>query len=245
MRQVLSCIKKADIEYDLISDGDRICVGVSGGKDSMVLLEALRRYRFFSQKKYDIIGVNIFMGFPGIDFAPVIDYCNTNGIEFHQEESNPMIYEVLKLHIDNKNQLPCSICSRMRKAAICHAAHKYNCDKVAFAHHADDAVETLLLNMIYGGRIATFKPKTILDQENIILIRPMVYARERQIIGTIEAEKIPVIKSTCNNDKFTQREEMKKMLNNLYKTYPSSRNNFLLMLSNLDKIELWEKHEEK
>jgi len=244
MRQILSCIKKADIEYDLISEGDRICVGISGGKDSMVLLEALRRYRFLSKKNYEIIGVNIIMGFPNSDFSSIINFCNNNGIEFHQEPSNPLIYEVLKLHIDNKNQLMCSICSKMRKAAICNAAHKYNCNKIAFAHHGDDAVETLLLNMIYGGRIATFKPKTFLDRENIVLIRPLVYARERQIVGTVLAEEIPVVKSACPNDKNTQREEMKKMLNNLYKAYPSSRNNFLHMLSNLDHLDLWEKQEE-
>ncbi len=242
MSKILGCIKKADIDYDFIEDGDRIAIGISGGKDSMCLAEALRLYKFFSKKNYEIVCINIVMGFPPMDFQPVKDFFDNNGIEFHQVPSEPMIYEVLKLHLTNKGKLPCSICSKMKKAAICKAAHEFNCNKVAFAHHGDDAIETLLLNAIYGGRIATFKPKMELSREKLTFIRPLLYAREKDIKSTVRTSNIPVVASTCPNDKHTERESMKELLQELYHRYPEARSNFLRMLSNQEKLELWIKN---
>lgn len=240
MARVLGCIKKADTDYNLIQDGDRILVGLSYGKDSMALVEALRLYKFFSKKEYDIIAVNIDLGFDPMDTSEADKFLENNGIEVHKEVSEPLIYEVLKLH-KKDNKLPCSICSKMKKAAICAAAHKYNCNKIAFAHHNDDALETLLMNAIHGGRIATFKVKTELSKEKLLLIRPLVYSTEKDIIRCVRLSKIPVVKSTCPNDKHTEREEMKTLLNELYKKYPESKSNFQLMLSNEEHVELWKK----
>lgn len=240
MSKVLGCIKKADIDYNLINDNDRILIGVSFGKDSMVLTEALRLYKFFSKKKYDIVAVNIDLGFDYSDDSEAIKFFNDNNIEFHKEVSNPLIYEVLKLH-KKDNKLPCSICSKMKKAAICAAAHKYNCNKIAFAHHGDDAIETLFLNMIYGGRLSTFKVKTYLSNEKLELIRPMVYLKEKDVANTIRTSNIPIVKSTCPNDKHTERETIKLMLRDFYKIYPQAKSNFMLMLSNEEHRELWKK----
>lgn len=243
MSKVLGCIKKADEDYNLIKDNDRILVGISFGKDSMCLVEALRLYKFFSKKKYDIVAVNIDIGFEKANDEEAIKYLVDNGIEFHKDLSDPIIYEVLKLHIHN-NKLPCSICSKMKKAAVCQAAHKYNCNKIAFAHHGDDAIETLVMNAIYGGRLSTFKVKTNLDKEKLTLIRPLVYLKEKDIEHTVKSSKIPVVKSTCPNDKHTEREVIKEMLKDLYKKYPEAKSNFMLMLTNEEHRELWEKEKE-
>lgn len=240
MSKVLGCLKKADVDYEMIADNDRIAIGISGGKDSMVLAEALRLYKFFSKKNYEIVAINIQMGFPkAMDFSQISEYFSQQGIEFHQIPSEPLIYEVLKLNLTSSDKLPCSICSKMKKAAICKAAHQFNCNKIAFAHHGDDAVETLLMNAIYGGRIATFKPKMELSKEQLEFIRPLVYCREKDIKHTIRTSNIPVVESTCPNDKNTERENMKVLLQKLYKMYPEAKNSFLRMLSNHKHLDLW------
>ena len=245
MSTILGCLKKADIDYNLINDGDRIAVGISGGKDSMCLIEALRLYKFFSKKNYEIVAIHINMGFPDETMETIEAFMNEKEIEFHIEDSTPLIYEVLKINITNSNKLPCSICGKMRKAAICKAAHKYNCNKVAFAHHAEDAIETLLLNAIHGCRLATFKPKMELSREKIIFIRPLVYAREKEIKNTVKTSSIPVLSKLCPQDGNTEREEIKELLHNFYKKYPEARNNFLEMLSNQKHLELWVKENEE
>ena len=190
MSTVLGCLKKADIDYNLIKDGDKIAIGISGGKDSMVLALALHLYKRFSQKQYDIIAIHVQMGFPCQDFTKIEEFFKNNNIEYHEVPSTPMIYEVLKRNLTNKGKLPCSICSKMKKAAICQAANQFNCNKVAFAHHADDAIETFMMNAIYGGRLATFLPKMELTRENITFIRPLIYCREQIIKKTINSNLV-------------------------------------------------------
>jgi len=241
MRKVLGCLRQADIDYDLIKDGDRIAVGISGGKDSFVLLEALNLYKFFSKKNYEIIGINIIMGFPDMNFSKIRSWCQNNKIEFHQVKSKPLIYEVLKLNRTNEGKLPCSICSKMKKAAINQAAKKYKCNKVAFAHHSDDAIETLFLNMTHGGRIATFSPKMFLSNEKITFIRPLVYCYEKDIAKTAVQDELPICTSTCPNDKNTNREEIKNLLKKYYHLFPQARSNFLTMISNTSKLDIWHK----
>ena len=245
MRTVLGSIKKADDDYNLIENGDRIAVGVSGGKDSMCLLAALKLYHKFSQKSFEIVAIHILMGFPDMEMSSIAHYCEEKSIPFHQIPSNPLIYEVLKRNLDNSGKFPCSICSRMKKAAMVQAAKQFNCTKVAFAHHGDDAIETFFMNMIHGAKIATFLPKMHLSREKMTFIRPLIYAREKDIIHTVKQMGLPIVESTCSNNKFTEREEIKKRLHDLYKTYPEARKNFLTMLHNLDKLELWNKIEKK
>lgn len=241
MRTILGGIKQADIDYQLIADDDRIAVGISGGKDSLCLLYALKLYQRFSKKNYDIIAVHIIMGFDKMDMSDIQAFCKLHEIDFYQIPSRPIIYEVLKKNLDNSGKLPCSICSRMKKAAVAQAAKQLNCNKVAFAHHSDDAVETLFMNMIHGGKIATFLPKMLLSRENIIFIRPLIYANEKTILHTANQLKLPIVPSTCPNDKKTGRESVKQLLKQLYRQYPDAKTNFQTMLSNLDKVELWSK----
>lgn len=240
MRDILGCIKRADEHYHLIEDGDTIAVGVSGGKDSVLLLYAMNAYKRMCEKtkKFEIVGIHIQMGFPNMDTTPMENYFKEQNIRLELVPS--YAYEILKANVQNNGRLPCSICSKIKKAVVIENAVKFNCNKVAFAHHADDAIETLMMNMIFGGRLATFKPKMYLDKTKMTFIRPLVYARENQINKACNKLELPLVISTCPNDKHTERENMKTMLKDLYHKYPMAKDNFLLMLHNKEKMDLWE-----
>ena len=241
LRDILGCIKKADEDYNLINEGDTIAVGVSGGKDSVLLLYAMNAYKRMCEKnkKFEIIGIHIKMGFPNMDPTPMEEYFRNLGVKFECVPSQA--YEILQANVQNNGRLPCSICSKIKKAVVIEGAKKYGCNKVAFAHHSEDAIETLAMNMIFGGRLATFKPKMYLDRSEITFIRPFVYAREKLIVKSFNKLDLPIVTSTCPNDKHTERENMKSMLRDLYRKYPMAEDNFLLMLHNLEKLDLWEK----
>lgn len=239
MKKVLGCIRKADEEFNMIKPGDKICVGVSGGKDSMLLLYCLSLYKKFATVPFDVVGVHIEMGFPNMDFSEADAFCKKNNITLYHEPSD--VYEILKLNASDDGRLPCSLCSKFKKALVIDGAKKHGCNKVAFAHHGDDAVETLFMNMIYGGKIATFLPAMYLDRSNMHFIRPLIYAYESDIVSAVDEANIPIVVSTCPADKHTKREEFKHMLQELYKKYPQSKSNLLLSLSNEEQTMLWKK----
>lgn len=237
MKKILGCIKKADYEYELIKEGDKIAVGISGGKDSVLLLYALSLYQRFARKNFEILGIHINMGFPNMNMSEIDKFYKELNIPYITVDND--IYSILKQHQDENGKLPCSICSRMKKAAVNQVAKENGCNKVAFAHHADDAIETFFLNMIYGGRVATFSPEMFLDNIQLQFIRPLIYAHENWISKAVKEKGIPVCKSTCPNDKHTQREVIKNMLHDIYKQYPQAKENFLLMLYNEEQFDLW------
>ena len=240
IRTILACIRKADNTYNLINHGDKIVVGLSGGKDSVVLLYALSLYAKFSHTDFKIQPVLLNLGFPHFDASKMIEYCRSLGYDLIVYDSNE-VYKILKIQQKDHNHLPCSICSRMKKAAINKVANEIGFNKVAFAHHADDAIETLLMNEIYGGRIATFAPKMHLEKANITFIRPLTLVRESDIIRLVKEEELPISSSFCPADKLTTREEIKDILKNIYHQYPQAKENFLTMLSNKDKLDIWDK----
>ena len=237
IRVILACIRQADNTYNLINHGDKIVVGLSGGKDSVSLLYALSLYQKFSHTDFQLQPVMLDLGFPGFDPTKMIDYCHQLGMELKVVNSKE-VYKILLAHQDGPH-LPCSICSRMKKAAINKVANEIGFNKVAFAHHADDAVETLFMNEIYGARIATFSPKMHLENADIDFIRPLILAREKDIIKLVKEENLPVSDSKCPADKHTKREEIKQLLNDIYKKYPSAKENFLNMLTNYEKEDIW------
>lgn len=241
MKKVLGALRKADNDYNLISDGDKICVGISGGKDSTTLLYCLKLYQMFSKKNYQIVPIYCHMGFSDNNINDLVDYLKTLDLELIIYPTK--INDILQLNLDKNGKQECSLCSRLRKGAIINAAKEYGCNKLAFGHHNDDAVETLFMNMIHGGRIATFKPKTYLERSDITLIRPLIYAYESDIIKIANDLKFPIIKSGCKNDGNTEREEMKKLLNELYHKY-KCKDNFSLMLRNYSKVELFKPNSE-
>lgn len=237
LHTILGDIRKADQDYHLIDDGDQIAVGVSGGKDSMVLLTALHMYSKFADRNFEVVGIHIKLGFPNMDFSEVVAFCRQQGITFYQYDSQ--VYEILKRNPDKEGNIKCSLCSKFKKATVIDAAKKLNCTKVAFGHHSDDAVETLLMNAIHGGKLATFLPKMYMSRTDTTFIRPLVYSYESDILSALERNQIPFVKSTCPNDGYTERQAMKDMLQEFYRSYPMAQKNFIRMLYNEDQVELW------
>ncbi len=243
MKKIIGCIAKADKDYEMINDGDRICVGVSGGKDSMLLLTALYYYRKTCRmnkvKNFEVVGIHVEMGFENMNFEEVDNYCKNIGIEFYHYPSK--IYEILKIQAKEDGTLKCSLCSKFKKATVISAAKEYHCNKVAFAHHGDDAIETLFMNAIFGGRLATFKPSMYLTNTQMHFIRPFVYAFESDISNAMITNNIPIVKSTCPMDGYTKRQDTKELLHKIYTDYPMAKENFLLMLHNQKQLDLWVK----
>lgn len=231
LRKALRKVRQADLNYNLIENGDRIAIGVSGGKDSLLMLYLLGKYRFYSRKNYEIVPIFIDLGFGKIDIAGLKSYVRSLGFELSVNDSS-FVYGVLKDHQGHKNHLPCSICSRMKKAAIAEEAKRLKCTKISFAHHMDDALETLFMNIVHGGRIATFEPKMHLDRSGFTFIRPLFELREKEIMTLVKELQIPVFPSGCPADRETERESVKNALLTLYETYPDLYENFPRALEN-------------
>lgn len=226
--------------FNLIEDKDKIAVGLSGGKDSSLLLYTLYLYKFLYEntyhKTFDIIGIHMDLNFGEDDFSTLLDWFSEYPIEIVRV--NSQIKDILELNLHN-NKIDCSLCSTLKKGAVIKEAKKLGCNKVSFAHHADDAIETLVMNMIYGGRIATFDPKMYLDHSDVTFIRPFCMSFESDIAKTCKQLNIPVIKSGCPNDGYTKRQDIKDMLHKLYHEYPQAKENFLLSLYNQEQLNLY------
>lgn len=240
IRTVLACIRKADQKYNLINHGDKIVIGLSGGKDSLALTYALTLYHKFSHTDFVIQPVILDLGFDRFDSSKLSAWCESLGLKLIVNDSKE-VYKILLAAQDDHKHLPCSICSKMKKAAINKVANDLGFNKVAFAHHADDAIETLLMNEIYGGRVATFSPKMHLEKADITFIRPLSLVRESDIVRLCKEENLPVMDSICPADKHTTREDIKVLLENIYKQYPFAKENFLTMLDNYEKQDIWDK----
>lgn len=240
IRTLLACIRKADQTYNLINHGDKIVVGLSGGKDSLALLYCLNLYRKFSHTDFDIQPVTLDLGFPNFNPKPLEEFCESIGTKLIVSDSKE-VFEILSIQQERQGlkHLPCSICSRMKKAAINKVAKELGYNKVAFAHHADDAIETLFMNEIYGSRIATFSPKMHLENADIDFIRPFLLVREKDIKQFIKEEGINVVGSSCPADKNTTREEMKDLLDTIYRKFPKAKVDFLTMISNYEQMDIW------
>lgn len=240
MKKILAQVRKADQMFHLVDDKDRIAIGLSGGKDSSLLLYTMYLYRFLYEntyhKSFDIVGIHLDLNFGEDDFTPLKEWFAQYPIELHVDSTK--IADILKLNL-HKERIDCSLCSTLKKGAVIRKAKELGCNKVAFAHHADDAVETLLMNMIYGGRIATFDPKMYLDNSQTTFIRPFCLSFESEIAKTVRQLEIPIIKSGCPNDGFTKRQDIKELLHSIYHEYPQAKENFLLSLYNKEKVNLY------
>ena len=208
MKRLLSFVRRAVDDYSMIDDGDRIAVGVSGGKDSLTLLEVLAEMRRFYPKKYEVVGITVNMGFPGADFSEVEEFCRRINVEYKVVDT-----DIAKIIFDvRKEPNPCSLCAKMRRGSLHAAAVELGCNKVALGHHFDDVVETFMLNLFFEGRLGCFQPVTYLSRMDITLIRPMIYMPEKDVRYFSSKIALPVMKSPCPADGNTEREEMKKLL---------------------------------
>ena len=208
LQRLLSYVRKACDEYQMIREGDKIAVGVSGGKDSLALLIALANLRRFYPKKFELCAITISLGFPGSRFDGIAELCGGLGVPFSLVETD--IGEIVFDARKEKN--PCSLCSKMRKGALNAEAGRLGCDSVALGHHKDDVCETLFLSLFYEGRIHTFSPVTFLDRRNLSCIRPLIFAPESDIISFAKSEGLSVLKNPCPADGETKRREMKAFL---------------------------------
>ena len=239
IRKILASIRKADETFNLIEKGDKIAIGFSGGKDSMALVAAFERYKHFAKKDFDYVAVYLDLGFP----AGRPPYLEEFAARYHANlviKDARFVYDALKAHQKGEgHHLPCSLCSRMKKAAICEAAHELGCNKVAFAHHLDDAVETFLMNLFHGGMAQTFAPKMELTRNKITFIRPLVFAREKDIRRSAKEEGFPEAVKVCPADGFTERQKVKEFLTNVYEEFPQSEHNLALALLDFRRLELF------
>ena len=240
IRTVLACIRKADQEYNLINHGDKILIGLSGGKDSVVLTYALSLYQKFSHTDFKIQPVMLDLGFPNFNPYEMNKFCESLGLKLMVVD-NTEVYKILQIQQKDHEHLPCSICSRMKKASMNKVAKEIGFNKVSFAHHADDAIETYMINSLFGGRIASFSPKMHLERADITFIRPLINVRESDIIKLVKEENLPVLGSGCPANMHTRREDMKNLLKDLYKKWPIAKDNLLTMLSNYEKEDVWGK----
>ena len=211
LQQVLSLVRKAIDEYHMIEDGDKIAIGISGGKDSLTLLYAMHGLKRFYPKKFEIHAVTVDLGFGNLNLDEIKVLC----------EKLEVPYTIVKTDIakiifeDRKESNPCSLCAKMRKGALNDAIKEAGCNKVAYAHHKDDVVETMLMSLIFEGRFHTFSPNTYLDRMDLTVIRPMIYMQEADVIGFVNKYEVPVVKSPCPADGYTKREYVKDLLRNL------------------------------
>ncbi len=211
MKRLLSFVRRAVDDYNMIEDGDRIAVGVSGGKDSLVLLEVLSEMRRFYPKKYEIFAVTIDMGFEGSDFSEIAEFCRRIGVVYKVVKT-----EIAKIIFDVRRESnPCSLCAKMRRGSLHAAAQELGCNKVALGHHYDDAIETFMMNLFFEGRLGCFSPVSFLSNRKITLIRPLLYAQEKDVLYFTRRRALPIMKSLCPEDHATERENMKKLLASL------------------------------
>jgi len=213
MKRIVSYVRKAVEDYDMIQDGDRVAVGVSGGKDSLVLLGALANLSRFYPKKFSVLALTLDMGYDS-DYTQIKEYCNKFGVEHLVKRTN--IKDVIFDY--RKEENPCSLCAKMRRGALNDFAIENGCRKVALGHHNDDVLETFLLSLFYEGRISCFSPVTYLDRTDIYQIRPLIYTREGDIKGAARRNEVPVLKSPCPADGVTKRQEIKELLAHMDKT---------------------------
>ena len=209
-------VRRAVDDYGMIEAGDRIAVGISGGKDSMVLLAAMKHLQTYYPKPFELSALTIEIGFPDMDYTPVADYCREIGVPYIRIKTDirEIVFDI------RKESNPCSLCAKMRRGALNTAMKEQGFNKLALGHHFDDAVETFMMSLLFEGRLNCFKPVTYMSRMDVTQIRPMVYAGELRIANLAESLGLPIVPNTCPEDESSKRAEIKAMLAEMAKTYP-------------------------
>lgn len=234
MQKLVGLVRRCVEDYAMINPGDRIGVGVSGGKDSLALLVLLAELRKYYQNPFSLEAVTVDMGL-GMDYSQIEVLCEQLDIPFHLIKTG-----IAQIVFDcRKEKNPCSMCSKMRRGALNGALLDLGLNKLALGHHYDDAVETFLMSLIYEGRISCFQPVTELDRTGIIQIRPMLYIHERTVDGFAARQKLPVLTNRCPVDKNTKREEIKQLIFDLSATYPDLKDRIFGAMQRLP-LPAWE-----
>ena len=219
LNEFTGTVRRAVDDYDMIAPGDKIAVGVSGGKDSMILLAALSHLKSFYPKPFELEAITIELGFEGMDFTPVADYCRQRDIPYTclKTDIKEIVFDV------RKEDNPCSLCAKMRRGALNDAIRSRGISKLALGHHFDDAVETFMLSLLFEGRISCFRPVTFLDRSGVTQIRPLIYAGEQKIANVAAALNLPIVENPCPQDKASKRKEIKDLLKAMGADYPDMK----------------------
>lgn len=228
LQQLMSYVRRAIDDYGMIDSGDKIAVGISGGKDSLTLLYALHGLRRFYPNKFELEAITVDLGHKGFDVGKLQELCD------HME----IPYTVVKTDIaqiifeERKETNPCSLCAKMRKGALNEAIKKTGCNKVAYAHHKDDIIETMLLSLIFEGRFHSFSPKTYLDRMDLTVIRPLMYVSEADVKGFMNRYELPIVKNPCPADGYTKREYAKELLRQINLDHPGAKERMFAAILN-------------
>lgn len=219
LNEFTGTVRCAVDDYDMIQAGDKVAVGVSGGKDSLLLLLALKHLQSFYPKPFQLEAITIELGFEGMDFAPVAELCREHDIPYTclKTDIKEIVFDV------RKEDNPCSLCAKMRRGALNDAIRQRGINKLALGHHFDDAVETFMLSLLFEGRISCFRPVTYLDRSGVTQIRPLIYAGEQKIANLAQSLNLPVVENPCPQDKGSKRYEIKQLLKALGADYPDMR----------------------
>jgi len=228
LQQLYSLVRKAIDDYQMIEEGDKIAVGISGGKDSLTMLYALHGLMRFYPKKFQLHAVTVDLGFGNLNLDEIEKLCQSMNIEYTiiKTDIAQIIFE------ERAESNPCSLCAKMRKGALNQAIKDSGCNKVAYAHHKDDVVETMLMSLIYEGRIHTFSPVTYLDRMDLTVIRPLIYMNESDVIGFVNKHNVPVVKSPCPADGHTKREYVKNLLRDINHETPGVKERMFTAIRN-------------
>ena len=240
MKRLLGDIRRADADFDMLQAGDRVAVGVSGGKDSLVLLRALAVYSRFSVKPFEVVALTLKTGDP-FDTSEIAALCEELQVPYIVEECD-LMYQLFEVR---KAENPCALCARLRRGALIRMAKEQGCNKLALGHHREDAEETLLMSVLYEARLHTFHPVTYMEDQAITVIRPMIYAPEKDVIHLARKFNVPVVKNPCPVDGHTTRQEIKELLDDLTRRYPRAKEYLLTALKDSARYGLWNKHGEE
>ena len=228
LQQLYSYTRKAIDHYQLIESGDKIAIGISGGKDSLTLLYALSGLRRFYPQKFDLVAVTVDLGYENFDLTAVSKLCHDLDVSYHIVNT-----EIAKILFEERNEKPtCSLCAKMRKGALNQAIKELGCNKVAYAHHKDDIIETMLLSLLFEGRFYSFSPKTYLDRMDLTVIRPMMFVEEADVIGFKNKYQLPVVTSRCPIDGYTKRQYAKELVKKLNYEHPGAKQRMFTAILN-------------
>lgn len=233
--RLLKPVIKTNQAYDMIKAGDRIAVGLSGGKDSSTLLYLLTVLQKYLPIPFEVIPITLTLGFEGMDLTPMEEYVQNLGHKLYIKETTigKVVFDIRQ----EKN--PCSLCANMRRGNLYDYAHALGCNKVALGHHLDDGLETFFMNLLFNGKLGTFQPCTYLDRTDLTVIRPLIAIEESAIIKFVETKGIPVIHNPCPANKKTKREEVKQLVHGLSQHYPDLRQKFLHAATHVDLSDFW------
>ncbi len=217
IQKLLSYTRQAVNDYNMIDNGDRIAVGVSGGKDSISLLYALAEMRRFYPRPFDIEAITVSLGFPDADYDTIQSLCDKLNVRYTIVKT-----QIAKIIFDERKEAnPCSLCAKMRKGALNNAAEELGCNKVALGHNKDDVTETFLMSLIFEGRIGCFSPVSFLEKKKLYSIRPLIYVSEYETRSFVKGIGMSPVKNPCPADGNTKRQEIKELIQALGKIYPN------------------------